>query len=320
MYHNYDGKRFYNLNHTKTTGKLKNFIKWQFNKKKSTWPDWVENEQADPIYEKIENSDLRVTFVNHATVLIQTQGLNILTDPVWSKRVSPIKWLGPKRIKNPGISFDLLPKIDLILLSHDHYDHLDIATLVKLNKKFAPKIFAGLKINNILKKSDKSFNCHEMGWWEGAKVIDGVNIHFVPAKHWSGRNGFYNLNSSLWGGFVVETPDGNIYFAGDTGYSDHFKLIQQRFDKFRLSLLPIGAYDPKWFLTEFHIDPNEAAIAHKELNSSYSMAIHYGTFKLSDEDYHQPGIDLNIALIKHDIKLENFRLISEGKAFDVPRL
>ncbi len=320
MYHNYDGKRFYNLDHVSTTSKLKNFIKWQFNKRKSNWPKWIENQQADSIADKIEGDDLRVTFVNHSTVLIQTQGLNILTDPVWSKRVSPFNWAGPKRIKDPGIKFDLLPKIDFILLSHDHYDHLDIETLVKLNKKFSPKIYAGLKVSNILKKRDKSFDCHEMGWWDSHKYIDDVTIHFVPAKHWSGRKGFYDLNASLWGGFVVETKAGNIYFAGDTGYSDHFKLIQNRFEKFRLSLIPIGAYIPKWFLSEFHIDPDEAVLAHKDLNSVYSMAIHYGTFKLSDEDYHQPGIDLNLSLTKYQIKLEEFRLISEGKSWDVPSL
>lgn len=320
MHHIYDGKRFYNLNHVKSRGKLKNFFKWQFNKKKSNWPNWVKNHHNDPIHQRVESGDLRVTFINHSTVLIQTRGLNILTDPVWSKRVSPIKWLGPKRIKDPGISFELLPKIDLVLISHDHYDHLDIDTLVKLNKKFAPKIFSGLKIGNILRKSDKTFDCHEMGWWESYELRDNINIHFLPAKHWSGRHGFYNLNSSLWGSFVIETLDGNIYFAGDTGYDQHFKLIQKRFNKFRLSLLPIGAYDPKWFLADFHIDPNEAVIAHKELNSLYSIAIHYATFKLSDEDYNQPAIDLNKALIHHNINSSNFRIINEGQAWEVPKI
>jgi L-ascorbate metabolism protein UlaG (beta-lactamase superfamily) len=318
MYHNYDGKRFYNLDVTYSTGKLRKFIKWQFSKKKTTWPKWQHITPANNIAERIQGDELVVTFINHATVLIQTQGLNIITDPVYSKRVSPIKFLGPKRIKAPGIKFEDLPHIDIILLSHDHYDHLDLDTIKQLNKKFAPKIFAGLKINDILKKAKLNLDCHELGWWEKSELTNGIKIHFLPAKHWSGRHGFYGVNSTLWGSFVIEAAAGNIYFAGDTGYASHFRLIKDHFKSFRLALLPIGAYEPRWFMQDFHTNPNEAVVAHKELNAKYSMAIHYGTFKLSDEDYLQPAADLRQALLQHKVDFANFRLIDEGQSWQVP--
>jgi len=318
MINNYDGKRFYNLDYSATHGKFKNFIKWQFNKSKSKWPKWVDNIETKPIAQIIEGDRLVVTFINHSTVLIQTQGLNILTDPVYSDRVSPFTWVGPKRVKSPGIAFDLLPKIDIILLSHDHYDHLDMKTLLRLHHKFSPKIYSGLKINKILQKGHKDLICHEMGWWDNIEFKEGVKIHFLPAKHWSGRNGFYNHNTSLWGSFTLETKGGNIYFAGDTGYANHFSLIKEHFHSFRLSLLPIGAYEPRYFLKDFHTNPEEAVLAHKELNSKYSMAIHYGTFKLSDEEINQPGEDLLTSLASHNIDPNHFRLIKEGDNWEIP--
>jgi L-ascorbate metabolism protein UlaG (beta-lactamase superfamily) len=314
---NHDGKNFVNLEGDKAKKAFTSFLKWQFSKKTSPWPFWIENTIYPMPRAVVEDNEILVTFINHSSVLIQTQGLNILTDPVYSERVSPLKWVGPKRIKAPGIEFNFLPKIDIILLSHDHYDHLDANTLINLQKKFNPKIFAGLKVNNILQSINKNLTCHEMNWWEDHQLNEKIKIHFLPAKHWSGRKAFYGRNYSLWGSFALETTGGNIYFAGDTGYGNHFKLIKEQFNEFKLALLPIGAYEPRWFMKDSHVNPEEAVMAHIDLNATNSLAIHHGTFKLADEAYEHPREDLIKALNKFQINQECFRILSEGQSWSL---
>jgi L-ascorbate metabolism protein UlaG (beta-lactamase superfamily) len=318
MRSNFDGKRFHN--HELVEKSVVRFLKWQFSKKTTNkkWPEYIEPTNTYPKPEtRVEGDRLVVTFVNHSTVLIQTQGLNILTDPVWSDRVSPFTWIGPKRIHKPGIAIEDLPYIDVILVSHDHYDHLDIPTLKILQKKFNPHIFSGLGINKVLKKH--GLECIEMDWWGSHNFTHEVKIHFVPAKHWSGRKGFYGNNTTLWGGFVIETISGNVFFAGDTGYGQHFEHIKERFEEFRLSLIPIGAYEPRWFMKYMHIDPVEAVLVHQDLNSKYSLAIHFGTFKLSDEGHDQPAQDLNMALKKFKIEKNFFRILDFGENWEVEK-
>ncbi|MBN8827728.1 MAG: MBL fold metallo-hydrolase [Sphingobacteriia bacterium] len=298
----FDGKRFYNQEpHTNTFG---DFLKWQFTRKKPEWPEWT-NENIKPSVERAVQNKIKATYVNHATVLIQVDGINILTDPLWSERASPLSFIGPKRIHAPGIEFEKLPLIDIVLISHDHYDHLDIPTMKRLHETFKPVFITGLKLGEYIKNIEKDLNVIELDWWEITKFKD-LKIHFVPAHHWSSRAPFMR-NKTLWGGFVVESKDGSVYFAGDTGQGKHFKQIAEKFSNIKLSLLPIGSYEPTWFMKYSHINPEEAVEAHILLKSKYSMGIHFNCLSnLADEEYNQPIIDLEKALAKNKISKDEF--------------
>jgi L-ascorbate metabolism protein UlaG (beta-lactamase superfamily) len=311
----FDGKRFHNYDSSsKNKSNFFKFLKWRKNRNDEIkeWPEWIINKDYD-YPAKFVNDGIVATFINHSTILIQTAGLNIITDPVWSKRVSPFSFIGPKRVRDPGISIDNLPPIDIILISHDHYDHLDITTLKILDKKFKPKIVSGKNINSILKKHDLS--CMELDWWEKADLFD-LEIYFLPAKHWSGRKGFFGNNYTLWGSFLVKSKNHKIYFAGDTAYSNHIKDIRQKFGEIDLSLIPIGAYEPRWFMKESHTNPYEAALIHKELDSKNSIAIHHSTFRLSDESYDDPIDDLDRAI--EELNIKNFKILDFGESIEIP--
>lgn len=313
----FDGNRFYNYKEDDFQKKiykksLFGFFKWRIDRKKyiQAWPKWIENKKYDlPILEKNSNQII-ASFINHSTVLIQIEGINILTDPVWSNRVSPFSFIGPKRVRDPGLTLDQLPNIDLILISHDHYDHLDIESLKILRDKFNPKIISGLNINKVLNKHN--MNCIELDWWDKTNFKD-LDIHFLPAKHWSGRKGFFGNNSTLWGSFMIKSPQKQIYFAGDTAYSNHIKNINEEFGTIDLALLPIGAYEPRWFMKESHTNPYEAALIHKELDSRNSIAVHYGTFRLSDESYTDPINDLKKAVDELSLEFP-FHILEPGES------
>ena len=249
----YDGKRFYNTSGAdKGAGDISTFL-WQNLWNKEKWPKAIENPPADPIVERVTEG-IRATYINHATVLVQVAGLNILTDPVWSKRVSPVTFAGPKRVRDPGIPIEALPEIDLILVSHNHYDHLDTASLKTLRQQQEkePVIVSGLGNAKLLRKQGYR-NALELDWGEHTKV-GPATVHFVECQHRSGRGAFDQMKT-LWGSFVVETPEGAIYYAGDTGYSPHFKQQGEQYGPFALSLLPIGAYEPRWFMKDIHLNP-----------------------------------------------------------------
>ncbi len=255
-------------------------------------------------------------FVGHATTLIQIDGVNILTDPVWSKRVSPFSFIGPQRVRPPGVRFEHLPPIDAILVSHDHYDHLDIPTLKRLSQTNQPRVFVGLGLEPLL-KSKKIAGGTEMDWWQSVELSNGVRVTSVPARHWSGR-GVRNRNRTLWGGYVIEGKSGTIYFAGDTGYGVHLERIAERFPSIRLALLPIGAHLPRWFMKAQHMSPEDAVRAHQLLRPVTSIGIHFGTFPLADEGERQPIDELAAVLNEiNDSKL-NFSVLAFGEGRDVP--
>lgn len=234
---------------------------------------------------------IRVTLIGHATVLLQVAGLNILTDPVWSERVGPLSWLGVKRVRPPAIAFDDLPKIDIALLSHSHYDHLDRTTLAALQRRDRPRVVTGLKVGRVVPHD----NVVELDWWQRHPLRDGVSVTYVPAEHFSAR-GPFDRNVTLWGGFVLENPAGAIYFAGDTGAGAHIAAIAERFGPMALSLLPIGAYLPAWFMAPVHMNPREAVAAAEMLRSRVTMPIHYGTIPLADDAFDEPLHALGDAL------------------------
>jgi len=304
----FDGKVFYNKNRSPKT--LSNFLKWQFGKEKTPWPKWRNISQSKPSYKRVASKELITTVINHSTILIQLDGLNILTDPIWSERTSPVSWTGPKRHHLPAIKIEDLPPIDLVLISHNHYDHLDLPTLKVLNKKFNPLFLVGLG-NDILLKQNKIENVKAMDW-DDRVTFNGLEIFFTRVRHWSSR-GLHDRFKTLWGGFVVRNNNKSIYFAGDTGYDDHFKDTYKKYGPFNLALLPIGAYEPRWFMSASHMNPDDAAMAHRDLGSPFSIGIHYGTFQLTNEGIDTPIKDLEIAKKKYKISNDKFIAAIFGK-------
>ena len=233
----------------------------------------------------MEGNELRVTMINHSTLLIQQSGGNILTDPVWSERVSPFQSIGPHRRRNPGVRFEDVPRIDIVLLSHNHYDHLDLATLRRLADRGQSQFIVPCGVARWL-QSRSIGPAHELDWGDSLRVANTI-VHSVPAMHFSAR-GLFDRNRTLWCGYVIEAADRVIYFAGDTGFGEHFAQIRERFGAPRLALLPIGAYEPRWFMAPVHMAPDEAIRAHEILAAKTSIAIHHGTFQLADEGLDTP--------------------------------
>jgi N-acyl-phosphatidylethanolamine-hydrolysing phospholipase D len=214
--------------------------------------------------------------------------MNILTDPIWSERASPVQFAGPKRVARPGIRLEDLPKIDLVLISHTHYDHLDRPTVLKLVN--IPHYVVPTGVAKWFAR-EKIMNVSELAWWQ-SETRGSIKVTSVPAKHWSKR-GLIGTDGAGWGGYMLETPRGQIYFAGDTGYEDqYFKDIGKRFDNILLSLIPIGAYDPRWFMHHFHVNPPEAITIHQEVGSQKSVGMHWGTIKLTSEPLSEPPLYL----------------------------
>jgi L-ascorbate metabolism protein UlaG (beta-lactamase superfamily) len=240
---------------------------------------------------------VRVTFINHSTVLIQLPGCNILTDPIWSERASPVPWAGPRRHRPPGVRLEDLPPIDVLLLSHNHYDHLDRPTLRRLTPTHT---ITPLGVGGI-----------ELDWWQSIDVA-GLHITAVPATHFSGRD-LFDRNGTLWCGYSIATAHGPVYFAGDTGFNGTpFTEMRERLGEPMLALLPIGAYKPRWIMQPMHMSPTDAADAHALLGSKHSVAIHFGTFQLTDEGECEPADDLRAALAHRD--LPPFVTLDNGEA------
>lgn len=311
----FDGNKYSNLFPPKIVKKnLWQFFKWRFQRQTPPWPKWVDLPPYAPLLPRVFDRQFSVSFINHATVLIQVAGLNILTDPIWSERCSPIKWLGPKRVHAPGIPFSELPPIDMVLVSHDHYDHLDLPTLAILQQEYQPNFFSGLAISSIIYKKMKSADTVDLQWWETIKIDANLSLTFVPAQHWS-RRGIFHPNRTLWGGFILTTADHTIYFSGDTGFGPHVYEIAKKFPQITLAILPIGAYEPRWFMQHAHINPEEAVLIHKILNARFSLGVHFNTFSLGDESYNQPLVDLNQSLLKHGIGSEEFFTLLPGQVW-----
>lgn len=291
-------------------------LRWLMTRKPIDWPDTLTIDPKPVASERVYGSDLRITFVNHSTVLIQTEGYNFLTDPIWSKRAGPLGLIGPKRVHVPGVRIEDLPPIDFVLISHNHYDHLDIATVKHLQRLHDPLFCVGQGLRCWLGRRG-IFRVQEFNWWQDMRVSSDVTITFVPAQHYA-RRGLFDHNRTLWGGFVINGERGAVYFAGDTGLGPHIEEIRSFFDTIRLALLPVGAYSPRWFMRTVHMSPDDAVIAHKKLEAISSIGIHFGTFHLSDEGLDDPAKELKSALIRHKVAPEGFRLLEPGEAFDAP--
>ncbi|MFZ5562467.1 MAG: MBL fold metallo-hydrolase, partial [Thermodesulfobacteriota bacterium] len=254
---------------------------------------------------------LRYTVVGHATVLIQVDGVNILTDPIWSKRASMVSWAGPRRVAAPGITFSQLPPIDAVLISHNHYDHMDIPTLRRLARRDNPIVITGTGNGATLNRHGIT-NVRELEWWQETQV-GGLTVLFTPARHFS-RRGVNDYNRSLWGGFGVLAPSGNICFIGDSGYGDFFKQIGRRMGRVDLAFIPIGAYEPAWMMDTVHLTPEQAFQVHLDLGARRSVAIHFGTFQLTDEPMDEPAKRLARVLATGNPGSHDFAVPVFGKA------
>ena len=307
---NFDGERYFHP-WPELAKNLLTVLKWQWTSKKKPWPKQIQNKSAPEFAKNLKAQDIEITFINHATVYFRHAGLSFITDPHWGLRASPITFAGPKRVRAAGAKIEGLPALDYVLVSHNHYDHLDIPSLKKLNSIYNPK-FLIPKGDAKLMTEAGILNFIELDWWDEVDLPNDCKIIFVPVKHWSARN-LSDRNKSLWGGFIIQSPDKNIFFAGDTGYCDIFKTLSDKYGFFDVALLPIGAYEPRWFMKDAHMNPQEAVQAHQDLKSKFSMAIHFGLWQLTDEAMEQPAIDLELSLKQSQIPAEKFFIPDVGQ-------
>jgi L-ascorbate metabolism protein UlaG (beta-lactamase superfamily) len=311
----FDGQRFFNAAAIAGRG-FADFWRWQRTRQPRPWPGKVPNIAVPALPAALADGEVALTFINHVTFLVQVAGLNLLTDPVFSRRASPISWLGPERVRPPGLPFDHLPHIDLVLVSHNHYDHMDVPTLRRLDRTYRPLFITGLGNRRFL-LGEGLRQVIELDWWQES-AYGRARVIFTPAQHWSSR-GPGRRNHTLWGGFLIQAAGQQIYFAGDTGYAAHFFDLRQRCGVIDVALLPIGAYEPRWFMEDQHMNPEEAVRAHLDLSARLSIGMHYGCFRLTDESFEDPLIDLDHARRNLGVSPQVFRTMDVGETLIVRR-
>ncbi|BBD99851.1 hypothetical protein SAMIE_1033520 [Sphingobium amiense] len=309
----FDGVRFFNPGEPDTDRGLLDILRWQWSSPRSSWPDAVPVRQVRP---EERSERLVVTMVGHATLLIQVAGLNLLTDPVWSDRASPLSFAGPKRIARPGVALHDLPPVDAILLSHNHYDHLDLATLRALEAGHAPLVITPLGNDASIRRHVPDERIRTGDWGDVIPVGPACDVHIVPANHWSSR-GPGDRRMALWGGFMIRAAGKLIYFAGDTGYGTGriFRDMRRKFGPADLALLPIGAYDPRWFMAAQHVNPEEAIQIMCDLDAKAAIGMHWGVFRMTDEAWDDPATRLAAGLTEKGIDPSRFPAMLPGDVF-----
>lgn len=310
----FDGKRFHNIPDVPHGGFL-DFLKWRFTRHAEAWSP-RQLTAGPPPPASVTGDGMRATFINHATVLLQMDGVNILTDPIWAERTSPVSFAGPRRVHAPGIRFEDLPHIDAVLVSHCHYDHLDLPTLARLQAVHHPRFFVGLGNAELLQRQHLD-RVTELDWWQTDQLTARVRIRGVPAQHFANR-GLFDRDATLWLGYVVEGSSGRAYFAGDTGYGPHFAEIRRRVGPVRLAILPIGAFLPTWFMSYVHQSPAEAVNARRVLAAGTALAMHFGTFPLADDGQDEAALSLRAALSGSATDATAFWTLRPGEGRDVP--
>lgn len=275
----FDGRHFFNEEPFEEQ-QPSELARWQLDRHRGKWPDSAAiPEPAPPA--RVGGGALRVTMVNHATVLLQMDSLNILTDPVWSARVGLEGQFGVRRHRPPGIPFDSLPRIDIVLISHDHYDHMDLPSLRRLQQRYHPRIITGLGNPGYLATQGVQ-GAEQLDWWQSASLARGVRLTAVPARHWSGRT-LSDRYERLWEGFVIEGAHDTVYFAGDTGWGRMYRELHARWSRFTLALLPVAPFRPRWYMARKHLSPDDAVRVAIETRSAMVIPIHWGTFELGDD-------------------------------------
>ncbi len=311
----FDGQRFFNPGEDRSRG-FGDFLRWQLTKREVPWPESYPSPFQDAPPFQVGPRDLRISLVGHATFLIQIGGYNILTDPVWSERASPFAFAGPKRHNPPGISFDRLPRIDVVLISHNHYDHMDLPTIVRLWERDQPRIIAPLGNDSVIRAQAPMIPVGTMDWEDRLEVTPRLHVFMEPAHHWSAR-ATNDRNHALWAAFVIRAAGQSVYFAGDTGFGGgrHFQGTVARHRDLDVALLPIGAYEPRWFMAPNHMNPSDAVRAFRILRARSALGYHWGTFKLTDEGIDQPVHDLAVALKDAGIPARRFIALRPGQVW-----
>ena len=304
------GETFSNTNQTSFDSERSfgDFLKWRLTRKE---PKAVQIETSDQWKQLGEQSKNYAVWIGHSTYLLNNGDLTILTDPVFSKRASPFSWAGPKRLIAPAISLEELPDIDVITVSHNHYDHLDIASLKTLHKLNPNASFLVSKGDMDLLVRSGIKNVTEFLWWENIEVKNTM-FTFTPNQHWSAR-GFRDRNKSLWGGWFMQSSNHTIYHAGDTGYSDDFKETRSRLGSPDFAMIPIGGYNPPWFMNYHHVNPSESIQIALDLGVPKSFGMHWGTFRLTDEDILEPAQLIDQELKKLNLADDFFRTVKPGE-------
>lgn len=313
----FDGERFFNPGQPSTDRSLADVWRWQRHRAASEWPGTV---PVTPAVPREREHGIRITMVGHATLLIQAAGLNLLTDPVWSDRASPFAFAGPRRVTAPGVAFDALPPIDAVLLSHNHYDHLDIATLRRLHAAHAPVMIMPLGNDRIVRRAVPGAKIACADWHDSLPLPRGdgeASVTLTRANHWSAR-ALGDRRMALWCGYFISTGAGTIWFAGDTGYGDGaiFRDLHARHGTPDVALIPIGAYEPRWFMAPQHTDPAQGVRIMQDVGAGRALGIHWGTFRLTDEARTAPREELATALAAAGIEPARFVAAEAGIAYD----
>ena len=309
----FDGRRF--ANPTGLTAPPWSAVPRMLMQRRTPWPSRIDVAQRTP--PGLDGSAAVITFIGHATFLIQCAAGNILTDPIYSERAGPLNLFGPRRVRQPAIALDDLPPISTILLSHNHYDHCDLPTLGRLAARFDPIVIT-LTGNARLVRSAGIRRLDELDWWQDV-TASVVPVTATPAQHFSARTAF-DRNRALWGGFVLRIGGHRVFFAGDTAYAPFFGEVRRRLGPIDLALLPIGAYEPRWFMQVVHMNPEEAVQAHLDLGARASIGMHFGTFQLTNEGIDEPLRALDDACRAKGIPAERFRPLDFGDSIRLDEL
>lgn len=307
-----DGTHFFNPYSHGDERTIADVITWQRTRNRAAWPERVPLERYEPPPAGVEPGRVSVTFIGHSTFMLRTADAVILTDPVFTTHAGPFGRLGPRRVRPPAIPLDDLPLPDIVLVSHNHYDHLQPSSLRRCAHGAEPIYVTPLGLGPYLRDLTLE-NVIELDWWQETDLGGGRRVTCVPAQHFSARTPF-DRNRTLWAGFVLQSADETIYFAGDSGYGPHFKEIGRRFPSIDVALLPIGAYEPRWFMRPVHVNPAEAVQAHVDIGPRVSLGMHFGTFQLTDEAIDEPLLALGRALDERGIPDEEFTTLDFGES------
>jgi L-ascorbate metabolism protein UlaG (beta-lactamase superfamily) len=310
----FDGVRFFNPGGMGPRNRWA-FLRWQLSDRGASWPaSFPSPFAADRPPARIDGDAVRVTHIGHASLLLQTRGRNILIDPVWAERASPFSFIGPRRVNPPGVAFADLPKIDAVLVTHNHYDHMDVGTIGRLWQRFRPRIVTPLGNDTILKGAVPDLVADAVDWDATVDLGDGLVVHAEPTQHWSAR-GTGDRSHALWASFVVQAGARKIYCVGDSGFGTGatFERVRGRHPDLALALLPVGAYEPRWFMRNAHMNPDEAVRALQLCGAAQAFGHHWGTFHLTNEAVEQPAIDLAAALATHGVAAERSPALRPGE-------
>lgn len=310
MSDHFDGRRYFNPWGAPPRS-FRDVLRWKLTGHPEPWPRSVGDAPAPPLPE-LGGGGMSATFLGHATILLRLPGLTVLTDPIFSKRASPFSFVGPARVRPAAFDADALPRLDAVLVSHNHYDHMDLPTLKALARRGAETVLTPVGNGRWLKAAGFA-RVIELDWWESVE-IGGGRVTLTPAQHWSSRSPF-DRNKALWGGFRLDAGERSAFFPGDTGYGPHFVMIRERCGPVDLAVLPIGAYEPRWFMAPAHMDPFDAVKAHGDLGASASAAMHWGSFRLTDEGIEAPVRRLEEARREAGVEDESFRVLAHGESW-----